>query len=293
MRIAFLGLGLMGSSVAEHLMAAGHELTVWSRTSSHAEPLGKQGAHVAGSAAEAVRDAEVIFTMVFDDKALEEVLFGGSVLKSMTPGAIHVSLSTLSVALSDRLTLAHRAAQLKFVAAPVFGRPEIAEEGRLFTVVAGEPDAVNQVRPLLESFSRSVTMISEKPSAAHALKIGGNFLITAMIASLSESLIYAEGLGIEPKVFLETVNSALFRSPFYEAYGKVMLNPPEKASATIALGEKDMRLFREAAKETHVSTPLADLFEANLERAIQDGMKDEDWAAGYLHLARGVMKAAA
>ena len=293
MRIAFLGLGIMGFPVAEHLMAAGHELTVWSRTRSHAEPMGERGAHVASSAAEAVRDAEVIFTMVFDDKALEEILFSGDALKSMTPGAIHVSLSTLSVALSDRLTLAHRAVGLKFVAAPVFGRPEIAQEGRLFTVVAGEPDAVNQVRPLLDTFSRSVAVISEKPSAAHALKIGGNFLITAMVASLSESLIYAEGLGIEPKVFLETVNAALFRSPFYEAYGKVMLNPPEKASATIELGEKDMRLFREAAKETHVSTPLADLFEANLERAIQEGMKDEDWAAGYLHLARGGMRTAA
>lgn len=293
MRIAFLGLGLMGLSVAEHLMAAGHELTVWSRTHSHAEPLGERGAHVAGSSAEAVQDAEVIFTMVFDDKALEEVLFGGNVLKSMTPGAIHVSLSTLSVPLSDRLTLAHRAARLKFVAAPVFGRPEIAREGRLFTVVAGDADAVNQVRPLLEAFSRSVTVVSEKPSAAHALKLGGNYLITAMIAGLSESLVYAEGLGIEPKLFLETVNAALFRSPFYEAYGKVMLNPPEKATATIALGEKDMRLFREAAKEAHVSTPLADIFEAYLGQAIREGMKEEDWAAGYFHLARGVMKAAA
>lgn len=293
MRIAFLGLGLMGSAVAEHLMAAGHRLTVWSRTRSHSEPLGKKGARVADSAAEAVRDAEVVFSMVFDDAALEEVLFSGNVLKSMTPGAVHASLSTLSVALSDRLTVMHRTEKLTFVAAPVFGRPEIAKEGKLFTVVAGEPDAVNKVRPLLEAFSRSVTVISEKPSAAHALKLGGNFLITAMIASLSESLVYAEGLGIDPKVFLETVNAALFRSPFYEAYGKVMLNPPEKPTATIALGEKDMRLFREAAKGAHVNTQLADLFEANLERAIQEGMKDEDWAAGYLHLARGVMKAAA
>jgi 3-hydroxyisobutyrate dehydrogenase-like beta-hydroxyacid dehydrogenase len=293
MRIAFLGLGMMGSAVAEHLMTTGHELTVWNRTRSHAEPLGKKGARVADSAAEAVRDAEVVFSMVFDDAALEEVLFGGNVLKSMTPGAIHVSLSTLSVALSDRLTVLHRTEKLTFVAAPVFGRPEIAEQGKLFTVVAGEPDAVNKIRPLLDAFSRSVTVVSEKPSAAHALKLGGNFLITATIASLSESLVYAEGLGIDPKLFLETVNAAIFRSPFFEAYGKVMLNPPEKPTATIALGEKDMRLFREAAKEAQVNTQLADLFEANLERAIQEGMKDEDWAAGYLHLARGVMKAAA
>lgn len=288
MRIAFLGLGKMGSAIARHLMDAGHELTVWNRTRARAEALGKCGARVANSTSEAVACVDVVFSMLFGDAALEEILFRGGALKAMMPGTVHVSLSTISVALSNRLTIMHRTAHLTFVAAPVFGRPNIAEEGKLATTVAGDPEAVKKVHPLLESFSRVVTVVGEKPSVAHALKLGGNFLITAMIASLSESLVYAEALGIEPQVFLETVNGALFRSPFYESYGKLMLNPPEKPGGTIELGEKDLRLFREAAEEAGVKTPLAETFKAHLDRAIKRGMKDDDWAAGYYELARKV-----
>lgn len=288
MQIAFLGLGKMGSAIARHLLKAGHDLTVWNRSASHAEPLKALGASLAGSPSEAVARAEVVFTMVMDDPALESVIFKSGAIKAMHPGSIHVSLSTISVALSVQLTDAHRAVGTHFAAAPVFGRPNVAEEGRLWTVTAGEPQMIEKIRPLLESFSRGVTIVSNKPSAAHALKLGGNFLITAMIASVSESLVFADALGIEPALFVETVNNALFRSPFYEAYGKIMLHPPENPRATIALGEKDVRLFREAAAGAAVKTELADLFEANFQKAIEAGMKDQDWAAGYYRLARSM-----
>jgi 3-hydroxyisobutyrate dehydrogenase-like beta-hydroxyacid dehydrogenase len=91
---------------------------------------------------------------------------------------------------------------------------------------------------------------------------------------------------VDPELFFETVNAAMFRSPFYEAYGKIMLHPPEKAGGTIALGEKDMRLFREAAEGVKVKTPLADEFEKGLKRAIDAGMQDDDWAAGYYKLTQ-------
>jgi 3-hydroxyisobutyrate dehydrogenase-like beta-hydroxyacid dehydrogenase len=288
MQIAFLGLGKMGIAIARHLLKAGHDLTVWNRTASHAEPLRELGASLAATPLEAVAHAEVVFTMVMDDPALESVILDSGAIKAMQPGSIHVSLSTISVALSDRLTDAHRAARTHFAAAPVFGRPNVAQEGRLWTVTAGESQAIEKIQPLLDSFSRGVTVVSEKPSAAHALKLGGNFLITAMIASVSESLVFAEALGIEPALFLETVNNALFRSPFYEAYGKIMLHPPEIPGGTIALGEKDVRLFREAAAGSGVKTELADLFEANFQKAIEAGMKDQDWAAGYYRLTQGM-----
>jgi 3-hydroxyisobutyrate dehydrogenase-like beta-hydroxyacid dehydrogenase len=288
MRLAFLGLGKMGSAVARHLLNAGHQLTVWNRTPANAEPLKGLGAKVAAGPSAAVTDSEVVFTMVMDDTALEAVIFDDGVMSAMQPQSIHVSLSTISVKLSNRLTEAHRAAGTHFAAAPVFGRPNVAEDGRLWTVTAGEAQIVETIRPLLETFSRGVTVVSDKPSAAHALKLGGNFLITAMIGSLSEGLVYAEALGIEPRVFLETINSALFQSPFYQAYGKIMLHPPEKPGGTIALGEKDIRLFREAAKSADVKTELADLFEENFQRAIEAGMKDEDWAAGYYRLAQNM-----
>ena len=286
MKIAFLGLGKMGGAIAPLLVRGGESLTVWNRTAGRAEALGRDGARIAPTAAEAVAGADVVFTMLMDDPSLREVLYKGKVLESLGRGAIHVSLSTLSVALSKELTEEHAQRGQHFVAAPVFGRPHIAEAGKLWVVLGGAAEPVEKVRPLVEKFSRGITVVGETPWSAHALKLGGNFLITAMIASLSEGFVYAEALGVSPEVFFETVNKALFQSPFYEMYGKIMLTPPEKPGATMAVGEKDMRLFREAARESHVLTPLADVFMATFHRAFAAGMKDADWAAGYLELQR-------
>jgi 3-hydroxyisobutyrate dehydrogenase-like beta-hydroxyacid dehydrogenase len=227
MKIGFLGLGKMGTPMARRFLAAGHEVTVWNRTRERASALASAGAAVAATPAEAARSREAVLTMLFDDAANEEVLFGpNGVLDALLPGALHVSLSTISVALSERLTAEHVRRGLAFVAAPVFGRPSVAEEGRLWIVVAGADAAIARARPSLEPLSRGISVIGPKPRQAHALKLGGNFLISAMIHSLGEAFVYAEKQGIEPEVFLETVNSALFQSPFYAAYGKVMLHPP-------------------------------------------------------------------
>lgn len=288
MKIAFLGLGKMGIPIARHLAQHEHELTVWTRTASHADPLRQHGAKVAGNAAEAVSGAEVVFSMLLDDAAYETVFFAGKLFESLGRGAIHVSLSTISVALSRRLTSEHAGRGQHFVAAPVFGRPHVAEAAKLWITAGGAKEPIERVRPLLESFSRGITVVSEHPWSAHALKLGGNFLITAMIAALTEGFIFAEALEIEPAVFLEAANNALFQSPFYELYGRIMLHPPETPGATMAVGEKDLRLFREAAQAGKVHTPLADRFMATFHRAFEAGMKDADWAGGYYRLERGI-----
>jgi 3-hydroxyisobutyrate dehydrogenase-like beta-hydroxyacid dehydrogenase len=292
MKIAFLGLGKMGRPVARVLLKSGHETTVWNRTSEKAKELAADGAVAAERIADAVKNAEVVFTMLSDDSAVESVVLGDGahegILKSLKPAAVHVSLSTISVRLSRRLMDEHAKRGSEFVAAPVFGRPNIAAEGKLWIVVAGREPAVTVVRPLLELVSRGLTVVSEEPWRANALKIGGNFLITAMIESLSEAMVFAEAQGIDPGLFLDTVNNALFRSPFYEAYGKVMLNPPEQPGATIALGAKDMGLFRQAAEDAGTRTPLADHFAADLATAAEVGLRDRDWAAGLYQLARNL-----
>ncbi len=286
MKIAFLGLGRMGSAIAGLLVKGGEDVTVWNRTASRGEALGREGAKVAGTAAEAVAGSEIVFTMLMDDAAVEDVLYRDGVLERMREGAIHVAMSTLSVACSKKVTEAHAQRGQHFVAAPVFGRPHIAEAGKLWIAVGGAREAVEKVQPLLEKCGRGITVVAERPWSAHALKLGGNFLITSMIASLSEAFVYAEALGVEPATFLETVNTALFQSPFYAMYGKIMLTPPETPGATMAGGEKDTRLFREAAQAEQVKTPLADLFFESFHRAFEAGMKDADWAAGYLELQR-------
>src|SRR6185503_6445501 len=228
MRIGFLGLGNMGMPMAQCLIAAGHELAVWYRTEGRTEPLLREGAIQAGTPAEAELGADAVITMLFDDAAHEDVFFGPhGLLDALTPGILHISCSTISVALSERLTAEHAKRGIEFVAAPVFGRPVVAQEGRLWVVAAGTSAAVERARPILQAFSRGITVVGNEPRQAHAVKLGGNFLISAMIHSLSESFVFAEQQGIAPETFFEAVNSALFQSPFYASYAKVLLNPPK------------------------------------------------------------------
>lgn len=285
MKIAFLGLGKMGLPVARRLWQAGHDVTVWNRTPRPPEIL--DGLPTAFSAREATEGCEVIFTMLNDDEAVSDVALGADgIVHAMAPGATHVSLSTISVALSERLTVEHRNRGQFFVAAPVFGRPNVAADGKLWIAIAGDNAAIEIVRPLLGSISRGYTVVGSEPKQAHALKLGGNFMITAMVQALSEAFVFADAQGVDPKVFLETVNSALFQSPFYAAYGKVMLDPPEHPGATVALGIKDTRLLRESAKAVETRLPLADHLAGMLRVAADSGMLREDWAVGQYRTAQ-------
>jgi 3-hydroxyisobutyrate dehydrogenase-like beta-hydroxyacid dehydrogenase len=290
MKIGFLGLGKMGAPMAQRLIAAGHQVTVWNRTRERAEAL--EGAKAASTPAEAATGAEAVLTSLFDDAANEEVLLGsdgvgqGGLIQALKPGTLHISLSTISVQLSERLTTEHAIRNLAFVAAPVFGRPNIAEEGRLWIVAAGADNAIAQARPLFSPLARGVSVVGREPRQAHAVKLGGNFLISAMNNSLAESFVYAEAQGIPPEAFLDTVNSALFQSPFYAAYGQVMLHPPKKPGATLDLGAKDLRLLREAAASRHTSLSLADNLAEIFAEAQQSGLGNEDWAVGQYRMAQ-------
>jgi 3-hydroxyisobutyrate dehydrogenase-like beta-hydroxyacid dehydrogenase len=287
MRIGFLGLGNMGMPMAQCLIAAGHELAVWNRTEGRTEPLLREGAIQAGTPAEAELGADAVITMLFDDAAHEDVFFGPhGLLDALTPGILHISCSTISVALSERLTAEHAKRGIEFVAAPVFGRPIVAQEGRLWVVAAGTSAAVERARPILQAFSRGITVVGNEPRQGHAVKLGGNFLISAMIHSLSESFVFAEQQGIAPEIFFEAVNSALFQSPFYASYAKVLLNPPKDAGAPMTLGAKDLRLFRQAAAGRNTNVSLADNLAEIFAEAEKVGLGSEDWAVGQYRMAR-------
>lgn len=287
MKIGFLGIGKMGMPMAQRLLAAGHELSVWNRSEGRAEPLIREGAIAAATPAEAELGADAVITMLFDDAANEEVLFGANgLLDALSPGALHISCSTISVALSERLAAEHARRGVQFVAAPVFGRPNVAAEGRLWIVMAGEESAVERARPLLQPMARGITVVGREPQQAHAVKLGGNFLISTMIQSLSEAFVYAEGQGINPETFFETVNSALFQSPFYAAYAKVILHPPEQPGATIELGAKDLFLLRKAAASRKTRLLMAEGLAEVFEQARKSGWAQEDWAVGQYRVAQ-------
>jgi 3-hydroxyisobutyrate dehydrogenase-like beta-hydroxyacid dehydrogenase len=285
--------------MAKRLLAARHEMTVWNRTPERSAALAREGAQVAATPADVARSSDVVMTMLFDDAAHEEVLFGSKglpvngLLGALRPGALHIAMSTISVELSRRLGEEHARRGQAYVAAPVFGRPNVAEAGKLWIAVAGADEPVANTRPLLEPLSRGISVVGKQPWQAHALKLGGNFLISAMIHALGESFVFAASQGIDPAVFLETVNSALFQSPFYASYGNVMLHPPEHPGATMELGAKDLRLLREAAQAAAVRMSLADQLAVVFDEARQQGLSDEDWAVGQYRMAQMRGKVAA
>ncbi|HVU45736.1 MAG TPA: NAD(P)-dependent oxidoreductase [Terracidiphilus sp.] len=292
MKIGFIGTGKMGIPMALRLLAAGHELAVWNRSEGRTEPLLREGAIAAGTPAEAELGADAVITMLFDDSAHEAVLFGpNGLLDALSPGSLHISCSTISVALSERLTAEHARRGIDFVAAPVFGRPNVAADGRLWIVAAGTDAAINRARPVLEPMSRGITVVGTEPRMAHAVKLGGNFLISAMTHSLSEAFVFAQEQGIDPGVFFEAVNNALFQSPFYAAYANILLHPPEQVGATVDLGAKDIRLLREAAAARNTRLSLADSMAEIFAEAQKIGLGNGDWAIGQYRMAqrRGIL----
>jgi 3-hydroxyisobutyrate dehydrogenase-like beta-hydroxyacid dehydrogenase len=270
----------MGLPIARNLLRAGHELTVYNRTRSKAETLASAGAKVASAPSEA-STSEVVITMLADDAAVEQTTLGdGGILNTLARGGVHLSLSTISTALSRRLTVAHSARGQRFVASPVFGRPEAAEAARLVVVAAGPAEAVELVRPLLEAIARKVFVIGSEPYSANAVKLAGNFLIASMLETLSEAFVLTRKCGVEPAKFLEILNGSFFQSPIYENYGKIILgekfSPPGFA---LRLGLKDVRLVLTAADEAAVPMPVASVIRDHFLSGMARGWGDLDWAA--------------
>ncbi|HEX5750069.1 MAG TPA: NAD(P)-dependent oxidoreductase [Archangium sp.] len=281
MKVGFVGLGNMGQPMARNLRAAGHELVVYNRTREKAEALRQQGARVADSPADAARGAEVVFSMLSDDAAVEAAVLGGSgLLAGLEKGALHVSSSTLSVALSERLAEAHAKAGQRYVSAPVFGRPEAAEARQLWVVAAGAKADVERCRPLLEALGRGLSVLGEKASSANVVKLSGNFLIASMIEALGESFALARKSGVEPQVFLELFQSVFARSPIFERYAVLIANEQyEPAGFKLKLGLKDVRLVLEAAGAAEVPMPLASLLRDHYLGGVAQGRGDLDWSA--------------
>ena len=280
MRVGFIGLGNMGLPIARNLLKAGHELTVYNRTRSKAEALASAGAKVADSPTEA-STAEVVMTMLADDQAVEQTTLGdGGILNTLASGGVHLSLSTISTALSRRLTAAHAARGQSFIASPVFGRPDAAAAARLVVVAAGPGEAVERVRPLLEGIGRKLFVIGTEPYQANTFKLAGNFLISSMLETLSEAFTLIQKSGVEPAKFLEVLNGSFFQSPIYENYGKIIIaqkfSPPGFA---LHLGLKDVRLVLAAGDEAAVPMPVASVIRDHYLSAVARGWGDMDWAA--------------
>jgi 3-hydroxyisobutyrate dehydrogenase-like beta-hydroxyacid dehydrogenase len=281
MKIAFLGLGNMGIHMARHLLKAGHDVTVWNRTASKAKELEAQGAKAASSPAEAARNADIAITMLADDRALESTVFGAEGLIDALPkGAVHISSSTISVALSQRLEKEHAQRAQEYIAAPVFGRPEAAEAGKLFVVAAGKSEVIERCRPVLETIGQRLFVMGDKPEMANVVKLSGNFLIASMIESLGEAIALTRKYGIDPQEYVEFLTNSLFAAPVYKTYGGIIAGQRySPAGFKMRLGLKDAKLALAAAESVDVSLPIASVVRDHMLTAIARGMEELDWSA--------------
>jgi len=280
MKVGFIGLGRMGAPMAANLAKAGHEVTVYNRSRDKAEALAGEGAKVATTIAEACR-GDVAFTMLANDEAVEATVYGEDGLLAHLPrGTVHVSASTISTALAERLTADHTAAGQRFVAAPVFGRPQAAAARELFVVAAGTDEALATVKPLLDALGKKTFVVSESPPAANLIKLSGNFLIASVIESLGEAMALVAKGGVDRHQYLEILTSTLFNAPVYKTYGGLIADEAfEPAGFAASLGLKDIRLALAAGEALRVPLPLASLLRDRFLTLLANGGEALDWSA--------------
>jgi 3-hydroxyisobutyrate dehydrogenase-like beta-hydroxyacid dehydrogenase len=280
MDIGFIGLGNMGSGMAANLLAAGHRLTVYNRSPAKMEALIQQGARPARTVANAC-GGQVVMTMLADDAAVDDVVFGeDGMLAALAPGATHVSSSTISVALSKRLTAAHNGAGQQFVAAPVFGRPEAASAAKLFVVAAGPPQVLEPLTPLFDAIGQRTFVVAEQQHTANLVKLSGNFLIASVIETLGEAITLVGKAGVDPLHYVDILTSTLFSAPAYATYGGLIARREfEPAGFAAALGLKDIRLALSAAEELGVPLPVASLLRDRYLALLASGGAHLDWSA--------------
>jgi 3-hydroxyisobutyrate dehydrogenase-like beta-hydroxyacid dehydrogenase len=280
MKVGFIGLGHMGAGMAANLLKAGHEVVIYNRTPAKAEALVAQGASLAASVAEACR-GPVVMTMLANDQAVEEIAFGdGGLLESLPRGALHVSSSTISVELAERLTAVHAAHGGRFVSANVFGRPDLAAAGQLAVIAAGASGAIEEAQPLLDAIGRKTFIVSETPSAAALVKLSGNFLLASVIEALGEAMALIGKAGIDRTRYLDILTSALFDVPAYRIYGgMIAADRFEPAAFAAPLGQKDIRLTLAAAEDLGVPMPLASLLRDRFLTLMAHGGERLDWSA--------------
>jgi 3-hydroxyisobutyrate dehydrogenase-like beta-hydroxyacid dehydrogenase len=274
MRVAFLGLGIMGRPMASNLVKAGHEVTVWNRT-----PKEVDGARVAASPAEAAKEAEVIWTCVSDTNAVENVLFGPEgVIETLGEGQIVVDSSTISPSATGRFAERVRAKGAHYVDAPVTGSKAGAENGTLIFIVGGEESAIEKLKPLFAATGKKFFRMGET-GKGQAAKLVMNLQIAMIYEGFAEALTLATKLGVDAETLLPLIEASMVRSGVVDYKAPFVLKRDFSPNFPLRLMRKDIILAREAAREARVKLPGLEMVEEIYDMATEDGHENLDYAA--------------
>ena len=219
--------------------------------------------------------------MLADDLAVEAVAFGqDNILSALDKRAIHISSSTISVDLSERLASEHARAGQRYLSAPVRGRPDRAREGQLFIVAAGDGNALGEIQPLFDAIGQRTIIVGNEPANANLAKLGINFLIATVFEALGEAIALVDRGGLDKHQFLDLLTSTLFGAPIYKTYGALVAadEPPPVGFAAL-LGLKDIRLALAASEKLRVPMPFASVLRDRFVELLATDGEEQDWSA--------------
>jgi 3-hydroxyisobutyrate dehydrogenase-like beta-hydroxyacid dehydrogenase len=282
--IGFIGLGNMGRPMAGNLLKAGFQIRVYNRTREKALELEKGGAVVVDRPEEIAKPGGIAVSMLANDQALESA--GGDLLADkLGRGGLHISMSTVLPATSQRLAGQYARHGAAFVAAPVFGRPEAAEARKLWICASGPAAEKQRAKPVFDAIGQSVFDFGEAVGAANVVKLAGNFMLTAAIEAMAEASALAEKNGIPREKLLGMLTQTLFNCPIYSGYGKRLIDADfDKVGFALPLALKDMTLAHQTAAASHTPMPILSLLVDRFISALAKG-RDKLDASG---LALGV-----
>lgn len=281
MKIGFVGLGAMGFAMAERLIEAGHALTVQNRTASKADPLLERGATLARTPAEAAKGAEIVFSMLYDDVAVEDATFGkDGIAEGLEPGAVHVCCSTISLDQGKRLRDEHARRGQDYAVATALGRPPAVVDGKLFMILAASAPVRERVMPAVDALGQRVFVAGDDPVQSNVVKLGLNFMIFSTIEQMSEVFAFGEKAGIAHETMFEIMTGTYYNAPVHRNYGRLMVDkrytPP---GAPMAIGLKDTELFLDAGRTLQAPSPFGGILRDRFLAALATGDQDKDFAA--------------
>jgi 3-hydroxyisobutyrate dehydrogenase-like beta-hydroxyacid dehydrogenase len=280
-RVAFIGLGRMGSGIARNIQKAGFEFVVYNRTPEKTRPFVDAGAVVARTPGEAAAGADFVVTMLMDDQSVLDCVLGSDgILAAMMADTIHIGTTTASPGLATRLAKLHENNGSHYLCAPVAGRPDWAEAGKLLTFVAGKPEIIERCRPVLKSYTQEIMVMGEDPAVAASVKLVGNFFVACLLESLGQTLVFAERRGVGSEV-IANMFKAMMPNPGFQQYLEKIRTRDFKSDAGFSLegGLKDLQLMLDAAAEVHLPLPYANVIRDHCIIALAHGLSGCDWSA--------------
>ena len=279
--MGLIGLGNMGTAIAERVLEAGYPLVVQNRSLEKAAPYVDRGATLADTPTELAEEVDVVLTSLADDEAFEHV--AEKVLAAAHPASVLVDLSTVSPAASARVASLADEASVDYLRAPVSGNPSVVRAGNLTLIVSGPREALDRVEPVLRAIGPAIHYVGDAEQA-RVVKLAINLMIAGLAELMSEALVLGEMSGVSREALLEVMGSSAVGAPFVKYKTEPLLADDFSATFTTALMEKDIDLVLDAARQSEVELPLAQHLKALLRAAVEAGYADDDFMALYLNL---------